>query len=73
MPQNITARAPRAWRFRRCPACFDVFPAGQLRQLDYGGNWNGAGISRCACPGCGHRAQRYLFRVMRDARRDGGE
>ena len=62
-----------AWRFRMCPNCREVFPAGELRQLTYGSNWRDRGGSTCACPGCGHRAPRAQFRVVRDARRDGGQ
>lgn len=71
MPQNITSTAPRtreAWRFRRCPGCLEVFPAGKLRQLDYGANWQERGDSRCQCPYCGLRGQRSVFTVVRDER-----
>ena len=68
-PDEASRRRPRgAWRFRRCPGCSQVFAAGALIQVDFGGQWHVQGTSRCRCPGCGHVAPRSAFRVVRDAR-----
>jgi hypothetical protein len=56
-----------AWRFRRCPGCGEVMPAGKLVQVTFGPNWNG-GSSERRCPRCGFQGSTYQFRVVRERR-----
>ena len=55
-----------AWRYRRCPACREVYRAGELRCLDYGGNWREAAVARRECPGCGYIGPTWRFQVVRE-------
>jgi hypothetical protein len=68
---STPANHSRAWRFRQCPRCRAVLPAGELIQLAMGAQWNQRGTSRCKCPRCGYHAARSLFRVVREARKGG--
>lgn len=58
----------RPWRFRRCPACRGVLPAGRLVQLDLGSQRRTSGSSRCRCPFCGYTASRAESTIVREAR-----
>jgi hypothetical protein len=59
-----------AWRFRRCPACFDVVASGSLIVLKFGrSNWRDTGWAMRRCPTCGHVAQTHDFAVVEDHRR----
>lgn len=58
-----------AWRFRRCPRCRQVSPAGQLVALIYGPAWqHGTTLRACPTPGCGYRGKTSDFPVVREAR-----
>jgi hypothetical protein len=57
--------ARRPWRFRRCPRCSAVHPAGEFVAVRYGPNWTDGRISR-RCPGCGHVAPTYKFQIVRE-------
>lgn len=60
-----------AWRFRQCPACDAVVPAGELLPLKYRRpHWQQQGYSLRRCPVCSHVAQTQEFRVVEDRRRE---
>jgi len=54
-----------AWRWRKCPACGVVLPAGQLIQVQYGSHWV-RGYSLRQCPQCGRRGRTSEFQVVRE-------
>ena len=53
------------WRYRRCPWCRVVLPAGLFRCLDVGEHWRGPQARR-ACPRCGYVALTRAFPVIRE-------
>jgi len=64
----------KPYRYRRCPQCRAVFPAGQLGVLRYGaGNWRKRGGALRRCAECGHVAFTQDFGVVSDRRMAGRE
>ena len=55
-----------SWRWRRCPNCTRVLPAGALIQVEYGSHWNRGGSSQRQCPQCGFLGYTYQFKVVRE-------
>ena len=53
------------WRFRRCPECKTVAPAGDFTCVDFGAQWQAKGYARRRCPSCGHVAATRDFRIVR--------
>lgn len=58
-----------AWRYRRCPHCGRIHPAGKLRPVEYGAHWNAKGYAERQCPSCGTVAPTMAFAVVRDLRK----
>ena len=53
------------YRFRECPGCHKVMPAGELRIINYHGrHWHGKGGSMRRCPACGKVDFTQAFRVV---------
>ena len=67
---NIIARGltmgRKVYRYRKCPKCAEVFPAGKLGILNYHGNhyhkWGG---SLRKCMYCGHTGFTQDFKVVK--------
>ena len=59
---------PKPYRYRECPDCSEVFPAGQLFNLYYGAKWR-KGYARQRCPECGYRGRTKDFCIVLDERR----
>lgn len=58
-----------AWRFRKCPACYGVFAAGELRPAGrFRPGWQKGGGMERQCPICGHVAPTWKFKVVRERR-----
>lgn len=65
---------PEPYRYRRCPQCRSVFPAGHLKVLRLGqGHWHSRGGSLRRCPFCDHVAFTQRFAVVGDRRMAGRE
>lgn len=56
------------YRYRRCPSCRGVFPAGELRPLRFGaGHWHSKGGSLRRCPKCGKTGFTQSFPTVNEA------
>lgn len=51
------------WRFRQCPKCREVLPAGDLVTTVDGPSWGEGEMTR-SCPLCGHTGQTKDFPVV---------
>ena len=63
-------RNPRVWRWRRCPGCRGVFPAGKLAPVNIGNPW-GNGVMKRRCPSCGVVRATAAFLVVREKHPEG--
>lgn len=53
------------YRYRQCPECGEVMPAGELAIINYyGTHWHGKGGSKRKCPYCGHVDFTQGFKVV---------
>jgi hypothetical protein len=53
------------YRYRQCPACGKVMPAGELGIINYyGAHWHAKGGSMRQCPFCGHKDFTQAFKVV---------
>lgn len=52
-----------AWRFRQCPACREVVPAGDLVAVGGGVPWTDGRMLR-TCPLCQHEGETREFEVV---------
>ena len=52
------------WRYRQCPSCQEVFPAGELKVVKIGSGWNSYGTMLRRCPVCGRQGQTNEFHVV---------
>lgn len=53
------------YRYRQCPACREVMPAGELGIINYyGTHWHPKGGSMRQCPKCGHKDFTQAFKVV---------
>ena len=59
----------KPYRYRKCPDCSKVFPAGLLISLYYGAQWRKKGYAKRRCPECGYIGRTKDFRVVSDERR----
>jgi len=53
------------YRYRRCPSCKIILPAGRFPVLRFGGGW-GKGTQARRCPSCGFKGASYTFTVVRE-------
>jgi len=57
--------AKAVYRYRRCPVCRKVMPAGELGIVNYhGSHWHDKGGSMRRCPGCGYTGFTQDFEVV---------
>jgi len=57
--------ANKVYRYRRCPKCLGIFPAGQLKIVNYHGNhYHTRGGSLRRCPKCGKVAFTQDFKEI---------
>ena len=54
----------KPWRFRQCPECLEVFPAGKLRMLGLGPYWATAGAAPRTCPACNYIGETNEFQIV---------
>ncbi len=53
------------YRYRVCPSCHKVMPAGELKIINYHGvHWHDKGGSKRKCPYCGHVDFTQGFKVI---------
>jgi len=71
-PTSPAATRRQPWRYRRCPSCQRVYPAGSIKPMVFGSHWEQRGYSKRQCPGCGRTAPTYAFEVVRERRASGG-
>ena len=57
------------FRYRQCPVCHKVMPAGELKIINYyGTHWHSEGGSMRKCPYCGHVDFTQGFKVCEPKR-----
>jgi hypothetical protein len=62
------------WRWRRCPQCSQVAPAGAFAYVGrYAATWGANGGAQRRCPNCGHTAPTWKFGVVREKHAVGRE
>jgi len=54
------------WRWRRCPSCRSVFPAGRFQPVRFAQPWTPRAEVLRRCPGCGYVASTWSFHVVRE-------
>jgi len=53
------------YRYRQCPDCGQVMPAGEVQIINYhGDHWHDKGGSMRKCPYCGHVDFTQAFKVV---------
>jgi hypothetical protein len=63
----------RVYRWRRCPSCRAVRPAGQFTMLTYRKtSWNDTAKRGRRCPNCGHTGPGFTFKVVAGEHRVSG-
>jgi len=57
--------AKAVYRYRQCPACKKIMPAGELKIINYyGSHWHNKGGSMRKCSYCGHVDFTQAFKVI---------